>query len=352
VTNSILVTGLGNGVLGECAPCNYNAFQLICNPSMLLWIDRIVIPKNIWDVIIGEKDNLVDKAVKLILESYDKAGLVDIIDTSLIFNNKITKILEEGVSNDINLLKSLNPDMEECNEKDSHFALRYNGVDYCYPKILSIYGDLYLAETIGANCLFDQDDLNFCQLKFGLTYQNPINSTNTVMGIDKIIKNIIPNVHPTPNFLSERIALTQCNKCKKQGTCEGDYFFALETAMKQYAEWREYDEFYLLRENMQNIIDEVTKNSDIVMPDDIYDAFIKERNRVNDLIHIRLSKIKKFSDLITALSVPASIISTSLGASLPVTLTSVALSGLSALTTVGINRFEEKYKWVNFSINN
>lgn len=352
MNNSVMITGLGNGILGDCAPCNYNANQLILNPSMFLWLDKISIPQKIWNSInvgVGV-DERIDKIVKIILEAYERAGLIDIINTDDIFTEQAIKFLEYSVEKDIELLKSINPKYAECEEKE--FVIQYKGFEYCFPRLLAIYADLFLSKSINANCLFDDYELNFCELKFGLTQLNPLNTANMLNGVDKIISNIIPSIHPIPMFLSEKVSTTQCNSCKNQLTCEDKYFSMLEKSMKQYAEWREYDEFYLLRENIERIIKEVSSHSDIILPTEIFDEFKSEKHKINKMIHTRLPQVKKFSNLITILSVPAAISSAAISAPLPITLGLITLSSLPAITSTMINYFEEKYKWVNFSLKN
>lgn len=346
--NKVLVTGLGNGILGDCSPCNYDAYQLICNPSMLLWIDKIAIPQKILNTIIKRGTESEDKIVQLIVEFYERANLIEEIDTSQIFKKSIIESLEDTVESDIKTLTTLNPKLSNVSQ-DDHFVINYKGLNYCFPQLLSLYGDLLLSKVVGANCLFSPRSIEFCQLKFGLTMQNPINTANTLSGVDKILSTIIPSTHPYPTFLSKN---NDCLTCKKTDNCQREYFQNLEGAMRQYLEWREYDEFYQLRECVNKVVLAARRNLDIIMPEDIFNEFELEKKRINSLMHRHLPKVKKFSDLITTISVPATIFSMVNGAALPITIGSAALSGVSALTSVATNRIEEKYKWINFSLKN
>lgn len=346
--NKVLVIGLGNGILGECSPCNYDAYQLICNPSMILWIDKIAIPEKILSTIIKKVMNPEDKIIQLIIEFCERANLIEEIDTGPIFKEPVKKLLEDAAESDIKVLTTINPELSKV-QGDKHFVINYKGLDYCFPQILSIYGDLFLAKSVGANCLFPPRSVAFCQLKFGLTIQNPINTTNALLGVDKILSTIIPSIHPYPVFLSKN---NDCHTCKKVDNCQQAYLQNLESALRQYLEWREYDEFYQLRECINKVVLFARSNSDIIMPDDVFNEFELEKKRINSLMHRHLPKVKKFSDLITSISVPATIFSAINGTALPITVGAAALSGVSALTSVVTNRIEEKYKWVNFSLKN
>ena len=346
--NKVLVTGLGNGILGECAPCNYDSYQLITNPSMLLWIDKLVVPEKILNTIRKSAEDTEEEIVQLIMDFYEKAGLIETIDTTQVFEDSVTEALEEAVASDVKILTTLYPELSNIQE-DDHFVINYHDINYCFPQLLSLYGDLFLAKLVGANCLFSPNSIEYCQLKFGLTNQNPINTSNTLSGVDKILATIIPSIHPFPSFLSKD---SDCLCCAKANNCQHEYFQNLESALKQYLEWRKFDEFYQLRDCIDKVILATRKHTDIIMPDDIFNEFEREKNRVNSLIHRRLPKIKRFSDLITSISVPASIISTVSEAALPITVSAAVLSGASALTSVVTNRIEEKYKWINFSLKN
>lgn len=344
--NRVLVTGLGNGILGECAPCNYDAYQLICNPSMLLWIDKIVIPKKILDTITKENTETEGKIVQLIVEFCDRANLIETIDTNQIFKESVKTLLEDAVESDIKALTTLHPELSNV-QGDNHFVINYKGMDYCFPRILSLYGDLFLSRLLEANCLFSPGSIEFCHLKFGLTTKNPINTANTFLGVDKILSTIIPSIHPYPGFLNES---NDCKTCRKYDDCQLEYFQDLEGALNQYLRWREYDEFYQLRECIDKVVLAARNHSDIIMPDDIFHEFEQEKTRINSLIHRHLPRVKKFSDLITAVSVPATIFSAANSSAFPITVGAAVLSGTSALASVIGNRIEEKYKWVNFSL--
>jgi hypothetical protein len=315
---------------------------------MLLWIDKISIPHKILNTIKLKSKRPEDKIVQLIMEFYERANLIEEIDTSLIFKESINKVLEGAVESDIKILTTLNPELSNVQE-DGHFVINHNGMDYCFPKLLSLYGDLFLAKLVGANCLFPPESIEFCQLKFGLTNQNPINTTNTLLGIDKILTTIIPSVHPYPTFLSEG---NKCHICAKENNCQQEYFRNLESVLYRYLEWRNYDEFHELRKCIDKVILATKKSSDIIMPDDVFNEFEREKNRINSLIHRRLPKVKKFSNLIASISVPASIFSAVNDAALPITISAAALSGASVLTSAVINHIEDKCKWINFTLKN
>ena len=52
----MLVTGLALGTeAGVCQACNFDYNWLINYPSILIWADKIMITKNIWDSVIDEK---------------------------------------------------------------------------------------------------------------------------------------------------------------------------------------------------------------------------------------------------------------------------------------------------------
>jgi len=315
---------------------------------MLLWIDKIVIPQKIFKTILSDSKFPENKIVQFIIEFYEKANLIEQLDTDKFFNDSTRTALENAVSSDLIKLTTLNPGLSHGSE-DDHFVIRYNETDYCFPRLLSIYGDLFLSKEVGANCLFDPYSLEYCHLKFGLTAQNPVNTASVLSGIDKVLSTIIPSIHPYPTFIDEN---DNCRNCKKISKCQHEYYKELDSAMQQYLEWREYDEFYALRDCINKVISTVRNSTELIMPEDITNEFNQEKKRISSLIHRHLPKVKKFTDLITVISAPATIFSAVSGSSAPITIGAAVLSGASALTTVLSNRMEEKYKWINFSLNN
>lgn len=112
--NKRFQTGLAFGnENGVCELCNLNYSWLFNAPSNLLWVDKIVVTKPIWDIISGKGDAseekntndqgvIIHKSAKLAYEILNSVGLVEIVDSNEIGKEEsdiIFNQIEDSFSN-------------------------------------------------------------------------------------------------------------------------------------------------------------------------------------------------------------------------------------------------------------
>ena len=90
----VLVTGLGIGYdFGICDTCNMNLSWVINNPSIFLWADKIVIPKDAFRLQLEDNDNKFNKAVNLVLDIANDSKIIEAVN----IRDTYTKVVGEEI---------------------------------------------------------------------------------------------------------------------------------------------------------------------------------------------------------------------------------------------------------------
>lgn len=350
--NKIIVSSLQNGFLeGDCVPCNFSYNNIIRNPSMMLWLDKICVSTDTWKTITQSQNSRrkITRIVSKIFECYEKNNLVEVFDTKKLVKSETITNLQNQVERDVDILLDQFPNLFENHKKTTNnSAIVYKGIEYCYPNLYAIYGDLLLSQILKANCLFDIWQLEFCNLKFGLSATNPINTQNKLLGIDRILSTFFPNIHSLPQYILSSNQ-EKCVECKNGDKCEADYIESLDNTLKKYSEWRKYDEVHQIRKLLNDITRECEKNNDIVLPEDIFNEFVNKKNEANNKLHKVFPKVEKWSELATYISFSTKAAAFMIG-STEVAAASIAAEGASIALKRVIKNKNKKYKWINFSM--
>jgi hypothetical protein len=124
----------------------------------------------------------------------------------------------------------------------------------------------------------------------------------------------------------------------------------IEKNTKKILQWRNYDEIGRAKEELEKIIDlkdTFSQKSDIA---DIKRAYEEKQAQINKTIKKIFPKIRRWSNLTTAIATPATIYSAYTG-NLMATGFSASFLGISEIAKQYVERFENKNAWVGF-INN
>jgi len=327
-------------------PCNINYMDLFMHPSYLMWADKLVIPTPIWEVIKRKKYGHAgaDGILKLIIDMLDSAGLVEKVDTSSILTNDIWDSIDSEIEKDIALFEMLYP---KENQLQSHIVLNLNGNEYCFPEIRSVYASLYIAQQTNSNCMFDREAIMLCNGKFGLSKLNiGLKSNMELMGISEVFNTILPDDVWYPAYL----VAGKCRNCEEmKQECHDRFLSGTEKEIKQYLDWREYDEILQMKEVVNSIIKKKNANDGLLLPDDIKTEFENKKKKYNNMLHKRFPKIKRWTRYITLLSVPAGLISFSTGNVVAGAIAEV-IGGVSAASSMKLESIEEKHNWINFTL--
>lgn len=347
--NRMLITGLPlSDPDPSHAPCNIDYLDLFLHPSYILWADKIILPNPVMNIIQNgiryEKGE--DIVLKLIIDMLDAAGFIEKIDSSSLLTPSVWKSLDCEIDSDIKLLKGIYPQKED---DDEHMVLWINNKPFCYPIMRYVYASLYLSQKLDCHCLFNQGAIALCNGKFGITKANVgLQSDRVIQGVSRVFNSVLPDEIWSPY----KLLSYECQNCvHRKGKCFDEIVSNTEKEIALFLEWREYDEIKQIKEVVDEIIKKKNKYDGIVSPEEIRQEFESRKRKLNTAIHKRFPKLRRWSNCITYLSVPATIASACVGDP-ALTITSASISAASLLTSAITESLSEKHNWVNFSLKN
>ena len=351
--NRLLVTGLALGTEADvCQVCNFDYSWLLRYPSILIWADKIMVTEAIWDSIIAEiwpQPRELAKCFKIIFETAKSEGIIEIVDPSPVVKNEIKEMIYEQIDKDLELFKLHFPDKvstQKMGDKDSSpVETILDGVGYCPAYIWSIYAGLILARTLKANCLFDYEVMHYCRYKFGITNLPTEGDIAKLESFRKIFDSKIPNEPLIPGYAIE--ARDKCSSCVYEVKCKDTFLLTLETDLKKYLKWREYDEITELKTMIERVIKKQYEINELINPNDVISNFYDKEKKLRKKIHSVFPKVKRWANITTMVSIPIGVIGIASGGSL-ITFAAASTVGLSQLTKELIQLLENKYRWVTF----
>jgi len=115
MSNKVLVTGLALGKeAGVCDVCNYDFSWIFRNPSILIWADKILITKAVWDIVskgtFPDDKPEIAKSMQLVFQMAMSEGLIEIVDPTDVITPKINNLIFSQISNDRKLLAKALPE--------------------------------------------------------------------------------------------------------------------------------------------------------------------------------------------------------------------------------------------------
>ncbi len=341
--NKVLVTGLGVGnSFGICEACNLNYSWLINNPSTLIWADKILIMKNSWEN--RNKTGKTNKGINLVLDIVYEKGLIEHIDAKDIFQKTVIHDIMREVSSDTKRLQELFPNSVKKGDAGVPDEIIVDGISFCSPKIASLYGSLKLADELGANSLLSETDYAYLKYKCGADLSLP----NRSAIINEIMSVYIPNELVLHNYAFTND--TRCNACAKKNLCESTFLQEIEDNTQNILQWRDYDEISRAKEELEKIIELKYSTSNRLDIPDIKREYEDKQKRINTRIKKLFPKIKRWSNITTAIATPATIYSACTG-NLVAAGFAASFLGISEISKQYMEHYENKNAWVGF-INN
>ena len=333
--NKVFITGTAVGnELGLCAPCTLDFSWLIKNPATLIWADKIVITKKSLDIYLTRNNNKMDKTIKLILEIIKSNNVLDIIELNENFKKGVELYYEKSVDEFEELTTKLPIINVSKNNENIVEEIRIKNY-YCLPYVTSLYTQIGIANKIGANCLFSEKDY---------IYLENINKVDKARIYNEIFNVYFPNelVHNYAYENEER-----CMECIKFNDCKDNYLKEIEKNTLQILKWRDYDEIQMPRHEIDKIIKQKKLLKENCNVEEIKNEFNKKQNRINKNIKNVFPKIRRWTNLATILSTPATIYS-AVNSDLQATIVSASIGGVSKVIDEGLKYYENKNSWVSF----
>lgn len=344
----VLITGCGIGKkMGMCEACNLDFTWLFFNASTMLWADKICMPKDMLEPIINAHKSKRDVAVSIMLQVLKEHGLLDLLDDDQFEISPSTlDALKNRMANDVVEMKNEFPDDVKINEiKDNDYInISINDQEYCIPYIGSIYASLLLAEEIGAHCLFNNHTYTFLKYKSGLDYKNATHKS-FLDAYNDVFSFVLPNEITPPGYVLTKDE--KCNSCENKNLCVSDYEKKTKEYITKVLSYRNYDELYLLRSEVEHIVTELICSNEELSSEAIKQELKSRQQKINSIIHRRFEQVKRWTKFATICSIPATMISVA-NANLPAAITSAAITGVAQLTEKAMEIYESKRKWVGF----
>jgi len=334
--NKVFITGTAVGnELGLCAPCTLDFSWLIKNPATLIWADKIVITEKSLDIYLTRNNNKMDKTIKLILEIIKSNNVLDIIELNENFKKGVEPYYEKSVDEFEELTTKLPIINVSKNNENIVEEIRIKNYYYCLPYVTSLYTQIGIANKIGANCLFSEKDY---------IYLENINKVDKARIYNEIFNVYFPNelVHNYAYENEER-----CMECIKFNDCKDNYLKEIEKNTLQILKWRDYDEIQMARHEIDKIIKQKKLLKENCNVEEIKNEFNKKQNRINKNIKNVFPKIRRWTNLATILSTPATIYS-AVNSDLQATIVSASIGGVSKVIDEGLKYYENKNSWVSF----
>lgn len=348
---NLLITGLGLGNdFDNCYPCNYDHYWLVKFPSLLLWTNKFLIPKSIWNTITEEKypDSLeLAKSYKLVFEFLESKNLIEVIDSSEIFEKSVDEIIYTEIAKDIERIGQIFPGIvkyENDPDNSSTKMIMIDGRSYCPPILWSLYMSLSLSRALNAQCLFSSSALHYFRYKFGTTSIPQEMNVGYVESFRNIFNSFLPNETVFPEYSIEN--KERCNECTRLNYCSDSYLIDLEKNVAKYLEWRDYDEINQLKEMADNIIRENERVEGFINPEKVFNNYLEKENSIKKKVRLIFPQVKRWSNLATIASIPIAVFGIATQNPL-LTIGSASLAGISKISSETISMLENKYRWIN-----
>lgn len=352
--NKVMVTGLAVGKdVGICQVCNFDIEWLLRYPSVLLWADKIIVPKAIWESAVSsefpseKKHPELNKCVKLIFEMANGEGIVDVIDPKETINDDIMESISEQAEKDRENLAELFPESVTLGgEKKVPGQMFIHGTEYCLPHIYTIYVNLILARNNDAHCLFSDSELAFCKYKFGLSGIEKGGTKGKIEGFNSVFNAYMPNDSILPEYVTVKKEL--CAKCAKEDKCKDGYLRDVENNFKKLIKLRGYDEIQQIKEVTNKIVNKRTESGGVLNSNEVLNDFREEQEKLRRRVRLVFPKVNRWANVTTILSIPVAF--AGLATSSPLFLvTGAGLAGISQGTKQVIEMLSNKYSWIGFT---
>lgn len=343
--NKVLVTGLGFASdMGICETCSLNFSWLANNPSVILWADRLVMPKVSFEVELMKKEDKNDKVVSMFLEMADNAGMIEKIDLSQMYQERVgEEIYEKMIQNKQKLMSAFPQTIKKGNPGVPHEII-IEDEGYCGAWMSSIYASVKVAEELDANCLFSKREHTFLKYMYGIE-----NAELKREFISRAYKEIF-SLYMPEGLAIHNYAFNdekQCEQCVHYDECKSSYLETTESAFEKMLRWREYDEIHQAKEEINKIVklkNQVTSEQDIK---DIVQQFKERQDVINKNINKRFPKIERWTKMTTVIATPITIAAAVTG-NVPLTIGSAVATGVAEATEQLLEVYKSKNNWVGF----
>ncbi|KAA6311872.1 hypothetical protein EZS27_037087, partial [termite gut metagenome] len=282
-----------------------------------------------------------NKATKLIFEILDSVGMVEVVNTKSLLTEDFVSGLYNTIDKDLELLI----EGKECKNIEGFYVI--DELEYCTPHLWTTYASLILSQYYNSNILLEQYELNYLKnliyVKENIEVKNLTSKTNIIQEVFNIL---LPEEMLRHQYLYD--SKDRCETCKFMEKCDSSYLSEIEKQLFKILDRRNYDEIISLTKILDKICDSKFKESLEIDTPSVMRELNIEKTKAQKMINKTFPKIQRWSNMVTTLSVPFTIMSGVYSKSPFITglgVGSVALNrGVNALLDI----LKSKYQWINF----
>jgi hypothetical protein len=355
LVNKVLVTGLAMGKdhkVGGC--CNFDYEWIINDPSVFLWADKVVVPSTIWNSVISsgypQEHPELAKSLKLLFEMSKSEKVIEVVSTKEIMSPEWSESLALQVEKDRDLLAKAFPEHISVGNADEDKKvpglLFIDGSEYCGPLVWQIYASLFVAKAVNAQCLFNQHSLRYCRYKFGIDGISTVAPKAKIEAYRTIFNPVLPNESLLHHYAFDH--RTQCPSCVNTPKCKEQYLSHVEDRFNTVMKWRNTDEVSEIRHVINGILEKKDTFGDIITSEEVIQEYNQEKRRLQRLVELRFPKVKRWTNIMTTISVPVAIYGGYTGSPATAAL-GAAVAGGAKMVNEAMDYFTSKHKWINFS---
>ena len=335
----IFITGLGIGnEFNVCEAMNINYDELLHNPQVLLWANKIYIPEKTLAT-----NDILSKEYDMVMSILEKEKIVKRFHKNdLSYNYSADSIINQSLREINDLIISDQAVINHGDGKTIPLEITIDKYRYCVPMIASINSSIIAASELNASCLFSDSEALYVKTLF----KNHLKSMNISDVLNDVYKELFTVKLPNKSIMHEYGTHRGCSICGKSAFCNDSYLIDVERQLIEYLTMRNMDEMQQLRSEIDAIIvnqdDYLGANSNEIL----LELSRKERN-INRKIYQIFPKVERFSSLITMVLLPFPILGDFMSKS-DVTLTASAIGAITLGIKEYISHYKSQHNWVNF----
>lgn len=344
--NKVLITGLGVGkALDLCHECNLDFSWLATNPSTLLWADKIILPKECFELRKTHNSKL-DNIIDITLEALDKNNLLEKLSTNIKYSDEEQLRIYAQFLRDRELLLESFPKTIKKGEDGDHKEFFIEDNHYCAPYIASLYGAIELAKKNNAQCLFNKSDGLYLKYLNGINVENPERKNKIYT---EVFSTLLPNEPIIPHLALDNEE--KCSSCKHENSCIDEYQNYSKT-LKRILDYRNFDELSQARKEIDKILSKKNEIRDDKDIEDVINQFNERKDNINKNINKLFPKIKRWTNMATMLSTPLTIttgVLSAIGSTNPVVpILSGSIIAIDEAIKRGMENYTDNKRWVSF----
>ncbi|MFH1320376.1 MAG: hypothetical protein ABII90_06975 [Bacteroidota bacterium] len=353
MSDKLFVTGLALGIENEACPCtNYNIEWLFNYPSTLLWAKKIIVTESIWKIItqanyaptvLNQKEEAFAKAIKLIFEILYSEDIIEVVNTKGIITEEISDLIYAGIKTDIETLAKRYPKSFKLEDDSNYFTLKNDM--YCVPKLWTAYAGFILSRYFNANGLFNSFELKYYDYKYRLGADRVDELKGKYHAFQNVLELNLPNLQIGHEYLYDH--KNECNKCTRELKCKDSYLIDIEKNINAIIQKRNYDEIQQIISLLNKISKKRDSNDFAINPLEFANEFSSEKKKINKKVKLVFPKIKRWTNLITFVSIPVALGGLVTGNPF-LAISGGIVTGIAKGSEELIKYFENKYNWINY----